>query len=65
MANEITILSVYHSKESRELLKINAELTRKLNPGVDFEWILADNTPANFPEKIRDYFGEACFCALL
>ncbi len=54
---EITILSVYHSTESKKLLEINRDLTEKLNPGAGSEWILADNTPADFPGKLTEKDG--------
>jgi len=43
--SDLTILSVYHSRESRELLFINGELTKKLNPGINIQWLVADSTP--------------------
>ena len=49
---EITILSVYHSAESKKLLEINRDLTKTLNPGVSFEWVVADNSAADFLDKI-------------
>ncbi len=49
---KITILSVYHSLESRRLLELNYELTKKLNPNSQFTWILADNTVSTFADKM-------------
>ena len=43
----ITICSVYHSFETRKIMEANYELTKKMNPGVSFTWVLADNTPKN------------------
>lgn len=40
---KLTIFSVYHSENSKNLLELNYDLVKKLNPGVEFEWILADN----------------------
>ena len=54
---EVTILSVYHSRESKKLLEINRDLVRKQNPGVSFEWIVADNSPLDFPEKLTAESG--------
>lgn len=42
---EITICSVFHSPESKKLLELNFDLVQKLNPGADFEWVVADNSP--------------------
>ena len=39
-----TICSVYHSAEAKKELEANYELTRRMNPGVSFEWLAADNT---------------------
>lgn len=42
--NRLTICSVYHSSHSKNLLKINYNLTNKLNPQKNWVWIAADNT---------------------
>ncbi|TSC96825.1 MAG: hypothetical protein Athens071426_139 [Parcubacteria group bacterium Athens0714_26] len=49
---EITICSVYHSEASKKLLELNYDLVKQLNPGVNFIWIVADNSPADLKEKI-------------
>src|SRR3989338_9467411 len=41
---DLTICSVYHSPETMELLEINYDLAKKLNPGVNFTWISADGS---------------------
>lgn len=43
--NDLTICSVYHKKEARDLLTLNQRLTRKLNTGANFHWIAIDNSP--------------------
>lgn len=47
----ITICSVYHSLETKKLVEMNYELTKRTNPETDFFWILADNTPPDFDSK--------------
>lgn len=54
LSNELTIASVYHSLESKKLLELNLELVQKLNPASKLNWIVADNTPSDFPEKLTN-----------
>ncbi len=54
--SEITICSVYHSEASKKLLELNWNLAKQLNSGVKLNWIVADNTPADFKEKINGEF---------
>lgn len=54
MHDKLTIASVYHSLESKKLLLLNFDLVKKLNPKSAFEWIVADNTPAGFEDKINN-----------
>lgn len=42
---------MYHSAETRKLVEMNYELTKKMNPGVNFYWILVDDTPLGFDSK--------------
>jgi len=51
MNEKITICSVYHDLASKNFLNLNRELTEKLNPHTEFEWIAADNTMPDYPEK--------------
>lgn len=48
----LTICSVYHSSLTKKLLELNFELTRKLNGGAEFIWLVADNTPSGLGDKI-------------
>ena len=41
----LTICSVYHSLNSKTLLEMNEELTRRLNPGASWTWLACDNSP--------------------
>ena len=50
--NELTICSVYHSRESKRLLELNYNLVRTLNPDADIRWVVANNTPDGFSEKL-------------
>lgn len=50
--DKLTIASVYHSLESKKLLDLNYDLVKMLNPEGRFEWLVADNTPQGFAEKI-------------
>lgn len=54
MVLDLTICSVYHSEESKKLLRLNHALTLKLNQGENFTWIVGDNTPAGFEGKLQD-----------
>lgn len=49
---ELTICSVYHSLEAKRLLELNYEWTKKMNPGKELRWVVADNTPEGYTEKI-------------
>ncbi len=42
---DITICSVYHRKETSDLLSLNYRLTRELNKGAHPRWIVTDNSP--------------------
>lgn len=44
LKNKLTISSVYHSSATSDLLKFNLALTKKLNPRLDFNWVVADNS---------------------
>lgn len=48
----LTICSVYHSQDSKRLLELNYDLIKMLNPEAPFVWVVADNTPAEFPQKV-------------
>lgn len=52
MAQELTIVSVYHNRLSKRLLELNGEFTRALNRSADFKWLVGDNTPRDFQDKI-------------
>ena len=54
MPKELTIISCYHNQLSKRLLEFNAELTRALNPGADFVWLVGDNTPLNYLDTIDE-----------
>jgi hypothetical protein len=43
--SDITICSMYHSKDSSDLLTLNWDLTTNLNPGVKILWLVGDNRP--------------------
>ena len=51
---DITICSVYHSLEAKRLLELNYDLVKKMNPDVQIHWIVADNTPKGFTDKINE-----------
>jgi hypothetical protein len=48
--DELTICSV--SYRSRRWLELNRELTRRLNPGARLRWVVAENSPADSPERL-------------
>ena len=50
---KLTICSVYHSLAAKRLLELNYEFTRTCNLHTDIRWIVADNTPADFSEKLE------------
>lgn len=50
--DDITICSVYHSLATKRLLELNYELVTTRNPGMTVRWVVADNRPPDFPEKI-------------
>lgn len=52
MKEELTICSVYHSLESKRLLGLNYDWVKTINPGKELRWVVADNTPEGFTEKI-------------
>ncbi|KKW35732.1 hypothetical protein A2852_01345 [Candidatus Adlerbacteria bacterium RIFCSPHIGHO2_01_FULL_54_23] len=54
MKSELTVLSVYHSAESKKFLELNYRLTKALNPGVNLSWLIADNTPDDFAGEKLD-----------
>ena len=54
MAKELTIISVYHNKLSKQLLELNAVFTRAQNPDTDFQWLVGDNTPVGFADPIDE-----------
>lgn len=56
---EITICSVFHSQESKKLLDLNFDVTKKLNQGMDFEWIAANNTRGG------DFFSDTHFVVII
>lgn len=45
---KITIISVYHSDNSRKLLECNEEFARERNQGAPWEWIAVYNTPEDY-----------------
>ena len=51
---DITICSVYHSLEAKRLLELNYDLVQKMNPNIQIQWIVADNTPKGFTDKINE-----------
>ena len=52
--SELTIVSVYHASFSKNLLETSWDLARRLNAGVNFTWLVADNTSAGFTDKIDE-----------
>ncbi len=42
---DLTICSVYHKKETSDLLSLNAALTRRLNTHANIRWVVSDNSP--------------------
>lgn len=52
-SSQLTIASVYHSLESKKLLEVNYDFTEKMNPKSRLNWIVADNSPPEFSEKIN------------
>lgn len=42
--NSLTVCSVYHSPETRELLELNFDLTKKYNTNTALRWIAVDNS---------------------
>lgn len=51
-AEGLTICSVYHSLEAKRLLELNYDLVKARNPEMSIRWVVADNTPSDFSEKI-------------
>lgn len=51
---DLTISSVYHSAATKELLEFNLLLTKKINPGVNFDWVVADNSLGNVSAPNQD-----------
>lgn len=49
---ELTICTV--SFDSAKWLKMNIALTRRLNPGVGFRWLVAENSAADSPSRLDD-----------
>lgn len=49
---DITLISVYHDWLSKKLLEMNLELTEEMNPEMQWEWLVGDNTPDDFKDKI-------------
>lgn len=47
---ELTLCTV--SFESRRWLALNRELTRRSNPSARFDWVVAENTPADSAERL-------------
>ncbi len=48
-SKDLTIISVYHNRLSGRLLRLNGEITRRLNPDAEVRWLVGDNTPPGFP----------------
>ncbi|MDP3772201.1 MAG: glycosyltransferase [bacterium] len=48
-SKDLTIISVYHNRLSGRLLRLNGEITRRLNPNAKMQWLVGDNTPPGFP----------------
>jgi hypothetical protein len=42
---DLTICSVYHRKETRDLILLNHKLTRALNTNASIRWVVVDNSP--------------------
>ncbi|TSC74297.1 MAG: hypothetical protein G01um101433_1080, partial [Parcubacteria group bacterium Gr01-1014_33] len=62
MMPQLSIVSVYHSRESKEELEQNYNLVSAMNPDVHFEWLAGDNTqddvlPKIDPVKFRVFRG--------
>lgn len=53
-SHDLTISSVYHTTATKELLEFNLLLTKKMNPGADFAWVVADNSLGKVPANDRD-----------
>lgn len=51
-SSDLTICSVYHSHEAKRLLELNYDFVQNMNPRANIRWIVADNTPPDFPEKL-------------
>lgn len=49
---ELTLCSVYHTDMTKQILELNWDHTRKLNPYTDFQWLACDNSPKTAPIKI-------------
>ncbi|MEK7560315.1 MAG: hypothetical protein AAB522_03395 [Patescibacteria group bacterium] len=52
---KLTILSVFHSPESKKLLELNFKLVQKLNLGTEYEWVVADNMPEETSISLRSF----------
>jgi len=50
---ELTIVSVYHSPESRVLLELNYDAVQALNKKQNWKWVVADNSPKELVPKIN------------
>lgn len=49
---QITIFLVYHSEKTKRFTEMNYEAAKKLNPGIEFRWVVGDNSPASLERKI-------------
>jgi len=54
MFHELTVCSVYHSLETQCLLELNWDFAKKLNPNQSMVWIVADNTPIGYTDKVDE-----------
>lgn len=50
--SELTVCSTYYSPESKNLLELNLDLTRKLNPDKNFTWIASDGSEPGQNNKV-------------
>lgn len=58
MEYDITICSLSHSRESRIQLERNFDLTRMLNPGARFQWLVGNNAiPGSAESRFEDPEG--------
>lgn len=50
--SQLTICSAYHNSKTKKFLELNWKLTKELNSFQNWVWLVVDNTPLDFDDKI-------------